>query len=88
MTPLQCRMGRAALGWSQSDLAKAANVRQETVSGFESGGDSRRSTVSAMRLEMEIAGVVFLAAGEASLSGGEGVRARINLATIVRENAP
>lgn len=67
-------MARAAVGWSQGDLAKAAKVRQETVSGFEGGSDSRRSTVAAMRSALEAQGVMFVAAGEASLNGGPGVR--------------
>ncbi|MCH8617166.1 helix-turn-helix domain-containing protein [Sphingomonas sp. SM33] len=67
-------MGRAALGWSQRQLAEAAKTRQETVSGFEAGNDSRRSTVAKMRGALEAAGVVFLSSGEASLAGGEGVR--------------
>lgn len=74
MTPEQCRMARAALQWSQGELASAAKVRQETVSGFEAGKDSRRSTVAAMRSALEMAGVVFVGAGEASLAGGPGVR--------------
>lgn len=76
MSPMQCRMARAALQWSQNDLAKAAKVRQETVSGYEGGNDSRRSTVEAMRSALEAAGVVFVGAGETSLSGGAGVRLR------------
>lgn len=71
---MQCRMARAAVGWSQSDLAKAAKVRQETVSGFEGGNDSRRSTVETMRQALEDQGVTFVGASEASLAGGEGVR--------------
>lgn len=76
MSPTQCRMARAALQWSQNDLAKAARVRQETVSGFEGGNDSRRSTIENMRAAFETAGVVFVGAGEASLAGGPGVRLR------------
>lgn len=76
MTPDQCRMARAALQLSQGQLAKAADVRQETVSGFEGGNDSRRSTVDKLQRELERRGVVFVANGEASLSGGPGVRLR------------
>lgn len=67
-------MARSALEWSQSDLAQAANVRQSTVSGFEGGNDSRRSTVERMRQALDAAGVQFIGSGEASLSGGAGVR--------------
>ncbi|WP_010162588.1 helix-turn-helix transcriptional regulator [Sphingomonas sp. PAMC 26617] len=75
MTPQQCRMARAALEWSQQQLADAAAVRQTTVSDYERGGDARRSTVQKLRAAMEQAGVVFVGAGEVSMSGGAGVRA-------------
>ena len=42
ITPLQCRLGRYAAGWSQFDLAQAARVAERTVMDFESG--SRRPT--------------------------------------------
>jgi transcriptional regulator with XRE-family HTH domain len=74
MTPLQCRTARAALDWSQVQLAEAAKVRQETVSGFERGSDARRSTVDKLRSALEAGGVVFVGNGEASIAGGPGVR--------------
>jgi transcriptional regulator with XRE-family HTH domain len=74
MTPVQCRLARAALEWSQQQLADSAGVRQATVSKFEMGSDARRSTVDKLRSTMEAAGVVFIAAGEASLGGGAGNR--------------
>jgi transcriptional regulator with XRE-family HTH domain len=74
MTPEQCRMARAALGLSIADLADAAEVRAMTVSGFERGSDSRRSTVERLQAELEVRGAVFIAAGEASIAGGAGVR--------------
>lgn len=75
MTPIQCRMARAALDVSQGALAQAAGVRQVTVSDFERGdSDARRSTVEKLRTALEAKGVVFVTAGEASLSGGAGVR--------------
>jgi predicted transcriptional regulator len=67
-------MARAALEWSQGDLAEAAKVRQETVSGFERGSDARASTVAKMREALEGGGVIFISAGEASIAGGFGVR--------------
>lgn len=74
MTPVQCRMARAAVEWSQQQLADAAKVRQVTVSEFERGSDARRSTIEKLREALSAAGVVFLGDGEASLSGGTGVR--------------
>jgi transcriptional regulator with XRE-family HTH domain len=67
-------MARAAVEWSQSDLAESAKVRQVTVSEFERGSDARRSTVEKLQQALEGAGVVFVGPGEASLSGGAGVR--------------
>lgn len=37
VTPEQCRAGRGLLGWSQSQLAKAANVSKSTIANFEAG---------------------------------------------------
>lgn len=77
LNPEQCRMARAALQWSQSDLAAKAGVRQETVSGFEGGNDARRSTVQTIREALEAGGVLFVGAGEASIAGGAGVRMKV-----------
>ena len=74
LTAEQCRMARAALQWSQTDLASAANLRQETVSNFESGHEARVSTSRAIRAVFEAQGVIFISAGEASLTGDVGVR--------------
>lgn len=37
LTVEQCRGARAMLGWSQDELAKAANVARQTVADFERG---------------------------------------------------
>ena len=74
ITPEQSRAARALLGWSGRDLAEASKVHFTTLSRFERGGDAYRSTVDALRAALEAAGVVFVGAGEASLSGGAGVR--------------
>lgn len=73
MTPEQCRMARAALSMSLADLAKAAGVRTMTVSEFERGADSRRSTVDRLQAELERGGVTFIPADG---TGGPGVRLR------------
>lgn len=72
MTPIQSRMGRAAVGWSILDLARAANVGENTVNRFETGRDARVSTVAKLRVALEAAGVVFIAEN----GGGVGVRLR------------
>lgn len=76
MTPHQCRMARAALGWSSIKLAETAQVRQATVSNFETGGEALASTITKLRAALEAAGVIFIAESEASLRGGVGVRLR------------
>jgi DNA-binding XRE family transcriptional regulator len=37
LTMEQCRGARAMLGWSQGDLANAANVSRQTIADFERG---------------------------------------------------
>lgn len=74
MTAQQCRMARAALGLSIAELGSMAGVRAATVSHFEGGGDSYGSTIDKLRTALEAKGATFVAAGEASLVGGAGVR--------------
>ena len=74
ITATQSRMARAALGLSIIELGKAAGVRAATVSNFESGGDAYASTVAKLRGALEARGAVFVGDGEASLTGGAGVR--------------
>ena len=69
-------MARAGLGLSAADLAELASVRVATVSHFERGGESYASTVGKLREALEKRGAVFLGEGEASLTGGPGVRLR------------
>lgn len=76
MTPTQCRMARAALSMSNSDLAEAAQVGVNTLSRFEQGQDVRHSSVVTLQAALEAAGVSFVAEGETSLAGGAGVRLR------------
>jgi transcriptional regulator with XRE-family HTH domain len=70
-------MARAALGWSTSYLARAADVGANTVNRFESGQDARVSSVNKMRSAMEAAGVEFIAEN----GGGPGVRLRNSAST-------
>jgi transcriptional regulator with XRE-family HTH domain len=74
MTPAQCRMARAALGWGTIKLAKAAGVGISTVTRFENGqSQPRQETILAIRRTLEEAGVIFLSEGE-TREGGLGVR--------------
>ena len=65
-------MARAALDWSTTDLARAANVGMNPVNRFETGRDARISTVEKLRSALEVAGVAFIAEN----GGGAGVRFR------------
>lgn len=70
MTPLQCRMARAALGLGVRDLAALAKVSPDTVARFERGDTLRERTVEDLRRALEEAGVEFIPEN----GGGAGVR--------------
>jgi transcriptional regulator with XRE-family HTH domain len=60
MTPSQCRGARGLLDWSQTDLARAAGVGLSTVYDFEKNRRAvSREKVQAIRIALEIAGVMF-----------------------------
>jgi transcriptional regulator with XRE-family HTH domain len=64
MTSAQCKMARAALGWSARELAREAQVGSATVDRFETGrGKPIPSTVAAMQRAMEAAGIEFIPGG-------------------------
>jgi transcriptional regulator with XRE-family HTH domain len=69
-------MARAALSMSISELAEATGVRPNTVSEFERGADSRRSTVDRLQAVLEARGAVFIPADREL---GAGVRTRDNI---------
>lgn len=69
----QIRAARALIGWSQSTLAKSANVSLPTVKRMEGSigpGRSSAENVDAIRKTLEAAGVEFLDQN----GGGPGVR--------------
>ncbi|MBR1092700.1 transcriptional regulator [Bradyrhizobium manausense] len=70
--PVQCRMARAALGWSVRDLASEAKVAIDTVARFERGDELKERTIDAIRSALEIGGVEFIDEN----GGGAGVRLR------------
>jgi len=75
LTPEQCRAARALLGWSQTDLEKLASIARKTLTDFEAG--KRRPyarTLVEIRQAFEAFGVEFIGPGQASQSGGPGVR--------------
>jgi transcriptional regulator with XRE-family HTH domain len=61
MTPAQCKSARALIGWSQLDLAKAAQVGVVSLRQFERGAtEPRRATIAVIRRALEAAGVIFI----------------------------
>ncbi|MBB2971437.1 transcriptional regulator [Mesorhizobium sp. RMAD-H1] len=70
MTPVQCRMARAALRLGVLDLAKLAEVSTNTIVRFERGEDLKQTTVDHLRSVLEAAGIEFIPEN----GGGPGVR--------------
>jgi transcriptional regulator with XRE-family HTH domain len=59
--PTACRMARAALAWSQDQLAAAANVSRGVIHDFEKGVSTpHRNNLAAISRAFEKAGVEFL----------------------------
>lgn len=74
LTPAQLRMARAALQWTQKDLAQRARVHANAIKAIEAGkSDPKQSTLIALRTALANAGVEFL---EADGKRGAGVRLR------------
>ena len=70
----QIRAARALLGWKQTDLAAAAKISIVALKNLELGlTDPRSSTINAIQMAFEKAGVMFLEAGDVR-DGGPGVR--------------
>lgn len=57
----QCRMARAALRWTVTDLAEASDLARNTVIGFEGGWwkEVRELSINRMQDALEAAGVTF-----------------------------
>ena len=73
MTPAQCRAARALINMTQSDLAKAADVSEKTITDFETEARKPyRRTIAALRQVLEAAGVEFIPEN----GGGAGLRLR------------
>ncbi|WP_343056287.1 helix-turn-helix domain-containing protein [Ancylobacter tetraedralis] len=75
ITTRQVKAARALLGWSQADLARAADVSEPTLARLEAedgklGG--RRRTNDKLRSALERAGIEFIS----EFDGGIGVRFR------------
>ncbi|WP_052389687.1 helix-turn-helix domain-containing protein [Belnapia moabensis] len=60
MTPVQLRMGRAALEFTPAELADEAKVPSTEIVRYERGGGiASEAHVAALRQVLEAAGVVF-----------------------------
>jgi transcriptional regulator with XRE-family HTH domain len=70
MIPIQCRLGRTALGWGVRDLARNAKVSPNTVARLERGEAMEEATIAKLRAALEKGGVEFIPEN----GGGPGVR--------------
>lgn len=74
MNPGTCRAGRALIGMTQAELARAANVGLSTIKNYEAGAYVPiPNNLTAIRAALDAAGIMFLADGD-MLAGGPGVR--------------
>nr|WP_281406149.1 helix-turn-helix domain-containing protein [Rhizobium sp. ERR 942] len=73
LTTEQCRGARAMLGWSQAELAKAANVSRQTIADFERGAHMPiNNNIGSIIAAFQAAGIEFIPEN----GGGVGVRFR------------
>lgn len=59
LTPEQCRMARAALKWTTSQLADEADIGLNTVNRFEKGTAPKDKIIEKVRSTFENKGVTF-----------------------------
>lgn len=78
--PVESRTARAALGWSQRDLATRSGVGLASIKKFEVGASLHPVLLGQLRRTLEDAGVVFLEAGTSVASR----RIRLGVALIER----
>lgn len=70
---IRCRMARAALNLSNSELAHLAGVAPNTVSRFEAGLDVRLSNANAIKAALVARGAIFVEAGQVAPVSSVGV---------------
>lgn len=59
MNSTQCRMARAALGWTLDDLSSACGISRRTIIRFEGGGTVAPESSESMRAALTKEGVAF-----------------------------
>lgn len=78
LTAEQLRGARAMLRWEQATIAEKSGVSVETIKRLEKMKgpltSTRVATLQALKNAYEAEGLKFVAAGEASDQGGDGVR--------------
>jgi transcriptional regulator with XRE-family HTH domain len=80
--PMQCRMARAALGWTAQELAQKAGVGVNTVSRFENrDADASADSLARMTAAFQAAGIRLIGEDE---GGGPGVRLNRRTIQIIR----
>jgi hypothetical protein len=67
MTPRQCRMARAGLGWNLDVLARTAGVSVNTLRRLEDEGGVTMRTLAKVQATLQQAGVLFHAGDTVSL---------------------
>lgn len=63
MDQTQCRMARAALGWSVNDLAGKSGIAARSIARFEAGESVKPETVAALAQALVVGGVAFIEQG-------------------------
>lgn len=74
LTANSVRMAMAALGWSNAELAKKADLGLTTVARYLLNQSQSEKTSDKMRRALTSCGIEFIDDGEYSLGGGDGVR--------------
>lgn len=64
MTQTQCRMARAALGWTLDELAHQSGISRRTIAKFEQGANVLPETMEKLRSTFAAAGVGFTNGGK------------------------
>jgi transcriptional regulator with XRE-family HTH domain len=68
VTPDQCRIARAALKWSLTDLASESGIGRATVARFELGQTVQPETITKLRAVFENHRIRFIEEG--TMAGG------------------